>query len=1048
MIITQSIKKSKVIGAVCLTIALLIFAGSVMSQEFRRFEQLSFAQGLGADWYFHIAEDSLGFIWFAGHTGLSRFDGKKAVHYMREPENPKSLAENQVFRLFIRGEDEIWCSTLGGGMSILNPSNGTFTNLTTKAGTWPVNFTGKVLKINESEYYFLSGGGENSLWRLQMKGEEMEFTEYPIEWESKNLFFRDNKARYLLQDPRHPHLLYIVGNFRIYRFDTEVQKLDLVRELEFLLDDAINFDLIPAAEWIDDDHLILSLLNRGLWQFSIRDGSVEQIFFDEGDMPHHSRFIRRGRDGTFWVGYSHGKLYRFDLESRHRTPVPIQYPNFGRPVIEYIFEAKNGDLYIASNGGGIMRSKKSYNLINILLPDGDIGPDFGNWFYHSHVSEDGKKILYNKFFRDTIFAFDTQSKSTKPISGSAIPGIFRGNFISGENGKIYTHNRQQLFSIDPESLYLKPLKLKGMDTLTQSGRFIRFIESDHNGLWLVGGDYIRHNSDSHPLYHFNLGSVGDFPIPPNYTFCLLNESEILIQAATRFFLIDMRSNTLTALKDNLEEKSFSEFFFTNPAILKDQLFIPCRQTGLWKASIKRDSIFFHKHYSAPDQLLSNNVSSVTTTSDHLWISTGLGFQRYNPDNGKFINFDYKHSLPSTLIDRPVNIKANGSFFTIPLSYNILYGNMAEIIPQSVTASAVVTSIKVDNEERVDGFWKSPIHPLYLNYDEKILEISWGILNASAPYTYQLSYQLKGFDKSWVEVNHDEEFSAVFTNLAPGWYHFNLAVTPLIDQEPFTVLSLPIYVKAPFWKTWWFISFLTIVLLFAIYYLYRFRVNALLREEKLRAEFQEKLTRLEISQLRSQMNPHFMFNSLNSIKLFILKNERELAAEYLSDFAELIRDILNYSKEEFICLDDEIKTLKTYLSLEQLRLTNPIDVEFKIDPSVDMRGLLVQPLILQPFVENALWHGLSHKEGERKLRLSFRLEDNFLICEIEDNGIGRESAQIIKTRSGARRSHGINITKERIYSQNSDNSISIIDLFDDKGDPAGTKVIIKVRILTS
>jgi len=336
-------------------------------------------------------------------------------------------------------------------------------------------------------------------------------------------------------------------------------------------------------------------------------------------------------------------------------------------------------------------------------------------------------------------------------------------------------------------------------------------------------------------------------------------------------------------------------------------------------------------------------------------------------------------------------------------------------------------------------------PIILSHKEKILAFAWGILNAAPSHAYEIHYQLDGFEDIWHLVRPESGNTAIYTNLAPGSYEFRLKILPLIDQEPFIALSIPISIQPPYWKTWWF--FICIFLLFgtALYSLYRYRLRSLLREEKIRTDFNEKLAKLEINHLRSQMNPHFMFNSLNSIKLFILKNEREMAADYLSNFADLIRDILNYSKEDFICLEDEIKTLRTYIDLEQLRLQDPIDVQFEIDPKIDLRRLLVQPLILQPFVENAIWHGLTHKKGKKLLRLSFRQESRFLICEIEDNGIGRELASTFKTRSGARRSYGIEITKERISSQNNKNSIEVIDLQDQTGHPAGTLVVLKLVI---
>ncbi|OSY87073.1 hypothetical protein WH52_13510 [Tenacibaculum holothuriorum] len=228
----------------------------------------------------------------------------------------------------------------------------------------------------------------------------------------------------------------------------------------------------------------------------------------------------------------------------------------------------------------------------------------------------------------------------------------------------------------------------------------------------------------------------------------------------------------------------------------------------------------------------------------------------------------------------------------------------------------------------------------------------------------------------------------------------------------------------------------------LYSIYRQR---LLNNEK-------KILMLEQEALQSQMNPHFVFNALNSIKLYIINNEQKNAVYYLNKFSKLIRNILDASKVKEVTLHEELKTMNLYMSIENIRFSNEIEYVQKIDDGLNLERIKVPPLILQPFLENSIWHGLSSKKGEKKVELSVsKISDEFIQIDIEDNGIGREEAFKIKSnKSLNRKSIGIDLTKERL--QNFTNefknhfSLEYFDLKDDEGKPTGTRVSIRVPIV--
>jgi tetratricopeptide (TPR) repeat protein len=228
-----------------------------------------------------------------------------------------------------------------------------------------------------------------------------------------------------------------------------------------------------------------------------------------------------------------------------------------------------------------------------------------------------------------------------------------------------------------------------------------------------------------------------------------------------------------------------------------------------------------------------------------------------------------------------------------------------------------------------------------------------------------------------------------------------------------------------------------------------RKNEKLKSDHEHAILMQNAAELEMQALRAQMNPHFIFNCLSSINRFILKNETEAASDYLTKFSRLIRMVLNNSKNPFITLEDELDMLKLYLDMERLRFKDSFDYSINFINSIDVDNVFVPPLLLQPFAENAIWHGLMHKEGQGYLEIALSIENKILTCIITDNGIGRNKAAIFKSKSAEKqKSMGLHITTERLAILNKNMGeqtyFNIEDITDDDGKVAGTKVILKMH----
>ncbi len=286
----------------------------------------------------------------------------------------------------------------------------------------------------------------------------------------------------------------------------------------------------------------------------------------------------------------------------------------------------------------------------------------------------------------------------------------------------------------------------------------------------------------------------------------------------------------------------------------------------------------------------------------------------------------------------------------------------------------------------------------------------------------------------------------FFNLSPDEYHFMLKAEDA-DGRVSNVLSYSFEIMPPWWQRWWaFLGYIG-TLLGVFYVVFMIRNRRKLEKEEVR----RKMVEMELKALRSQMNPHFTFNTMNSIQHFINANEPEEANIYISKFSRLMRMILDNSREEFITIEQEMDALRLYLEIEKLRFFGKFEFEIEMDEEIDEAFERIPPMVIQPFAENAIWHGLMTKDGPRNLIIKLELADeDGILCVVEDNGIGRKKAGENKSKFRTKhKSHGMNITQTRLELLNSMNKnkleSKIIDLTDEEGIGRGTRVEIYIPI---
>jgi sensor histidine kinase YesM len=290
--------------------------------------------------------------------------------------------------------------------------------------------------------------------------------------------------------------------------------------------------------------------------------------------------------------------------------------------------------------------------------------------------------------------------------------------------------------------------------------------------------------------------------------------------------------------------------------------------------------------------------------------------------------------------------------------------------------------------------------------------------------------------------------ATYTNIPPGEYVLKINATNTGGVWSRHVKTLQVIILPPFWQTWWFISLCVLIATGLIYLLVRNRIAEIRKKEQQKFHFERQAMELEAQALRAQMNPHFIFNCLNSIKALIQEDDKVQAVNYLTTFSKLIRNQLQNAQKE-ISLHDELETCKLYVKLESLRFGSKVSYDFEVDENVDTHSLSVPPLIIQPFIENAIWHGILPKDEGGKVKVAVTQKDHTVQCIIEDNGIGRQTSLNNKSiTTPTHQSKGMKLIQSRLdlhaAIHNRGGVMEVIDKKDEHNGSTGTLVIISFK----
>jgi sensor histidine kinase YesM len=421
------------------------------------------------------------------------------------------------------------------------------------------------------------------------------------------------------------------------------------------------------------------------------------------------------------------------------------------------------------------------------------------------------------------------------------------------------------------------------------------------------------------------------------------------------------------------------------------------------------------------------------------VGTNKGINKIAFNNGSYFITKYSTSdgLPSDVINA-LYVKDGRLWIGSPAGLSFFN--------ESNIANSSICNLKILSVS-VSGKSTSPDSTQHFSYRDNNFRFEYAGISFRSGNEITYWYKLNGLDKEWKQT---QENSLDYEALPSGNYKLELyAVNKYGVKSKSFVYSFVL--TTPFWKTIWF-YLLVFTLVFSLILFFITRRNKRMRAKLEQANrFQKQLAELEQLALQSQMNPHFIFNCLNSIQQYILTNEKEKANLYLSKFSSLIRQTLDISAQKTITVAEEISYLRRYLDMELMRFGNNFEYTIKTENIIDPNSLEIPALLLQPFVENAIRHGIRFKDdGKGEILITFSLKENALHCQIKDNGVGREKALEFRSKQHIEyQSKGMGLTSKRINLLNTVNEkkifVTVLDLKNKDNIAAGTSIEITMPV---
>ena len=713
------------------------------------------------------------------------------------------------------------------------------------------------------------------------------------------------------------------------------------------------------------------------------------------------RFLATNPDGYLAVTSRTGINITNVFQPAFRSVEFFRYPD-GTIIdngIGSLVEDRKKNLWITTMNE-LFIYKPGSDYVKPILHITDIDPGDGSVIMHGLSSLDGYGRIWVPFIGYGILIYNDEGKLVKELKRQSSPGTgyIPSNNIrvirQHSNGKMLVGASNSIFIIDPATFIADTTTLKPLLDSMKLKRVVDILP-DGNSIWVttspVGAVY-KYDMVSKKVQVYSEGEIGSF---------------------RNYMLAKDKSGNVYATS------------FNGVSIFKPD------------GKIK----LLGQHSGLTDMRVEN---ALVDDSGYVWFSNTMTLVRYHPGTETFDYYDKRNGINKSGFQIGPACKTSDGKLVFGLNRGIIIVDPRDANSWQEKINFSLYKVNTDNTyEKCMGS-----QPLNLPYNNGRVTFSYLNSDLISGDQFFYRYKMEGIDTTWSTPTKNH---LIAYNLRPGNYKFRMQAsfneTKWIDFPD----TVSITVASPFWQQWWFYVLIGVLAIGTTAVVIRTVQSSKEQKRKLE-ELNRMMNESRLMAIRSQMNPHFIFNSLNAIQECIVMQDFDTAYQYLSKFSKLLRQVLNNSEKNFIPLKDEIEVNQLYLELESLRFKKSFSYSIDVEENIDTESVKFPSLLLQPFIENAIWHGLMHKQGAKKLDISFFLENNHLECVIEDNGIGRErSAEIKRNKLGSQyfESKGTKLSGQRIQLLNdtgyTNASIKIEDLKNGTGEPEGTKVTLKLPL---
>jgi ligand-binding sensor domain-containing protein/two-component sensor histidine kinase len=992
---------------------LLLGQFNLYSQQYN-FKNYSVADGLSQSQVYGMCEDNRGYIWLGTRGGgVCRFDGKSFVSFTEED----GLVNNYLRCIYQDKKNNLWFGT-DEGLSKFDGKK--FTNYSETQGL-------SSRMINDV--------CENSKEQICIATDEgiILFDGKKIIAYTKKDGLADNKV----------HCVYTDKQNRLW-IGTEngASCFDGTHFINYTTNNGLSANIVSGITEDDAGNIWFATYGGGVCSF---DGKkFTKYTVKDGLCNNTILCITNDHRGNMWFGTAIGASC-FSLANQSFKTYSDKEGLCGNVVMSIIKDF-SGNMWFGSSGGGISRfdgerfihfnekNEKIGSWVFAVMQDSDSNIWFGS-------SNGGATKYDGNIYTTYTGKQDFTTAKVKCIYEDEAHTLWFGTSGDGlyyYNGKVFKHLT----------------KKEGL-----SSNFVNAIIADGDEkIWIatLSGGLCYYNKQSKKFSKQILKK--ELASDRLLSLCFDNNKNLCV--ATQYAGI---------YKLNISSDDISIGRYTTPAGLdKTTVRSVINVNGKLIAGTAGKGILIIDEKNCvtinkKNGISSNNIYSLITDEEgNLWVGSEKGIDKIEFD----IDYKIKHiqhygkaegfTGPETSQNAVCkDNKGNLWFGTIDgvTKYNPKEDKINTIAPFTHITGIRLFFDKIEETKYGDSLeqWYPLPVKLVLPYDKNNLSFDFVGINMRNPENVQYTWKLEGADKQWSPATKQQ--TATYSNLDPGNYIFKVkacnenAVWNEKEQSfEFTIL-------APLWRTWWFKIISVISILLIMTGVFSWRINHIKRRnetERNKLELQKNIAELEQKALRLQMNPHFIFNALNSIQGFISKNETTEAKRHLAKFSKLMRQILENSRKQFISIEEETAILRNYLDLEKLSSGSAFDYTIVIDENIVIAQTAIPPMIIQPFVENAVLHGLHKKQGG-KIDVQFALRENCVVCEVTDNGIGINKAKELKKENQQEHhSTGIEVTEQRLrllLDVTIGKPVEYIDL-SENGINTGTKVIIRLPFINT